>query len=392
MKTLLFVLDKTFPYGDAFSCRARNFTKLFSNCGYNVEIVAKSSQQTVCAELDGMKYHCNYITAPQNLFTLSGIGTAKPFIEAIEKVFLTSKVDAIFSASLPFVTPQIAEIARKKKIPYYVEHCEWYDPSIFKGKKYNPYYIEHVKLLNQKMKNVDGIIAISRYLEKHFLDMGMNVIRIPTILDLKFIEPRIDIINNSIINITFAGSLGKGKENLRPMIEAASKVNEHVERIHLHIFGANENQVKENIGNDAVLMEIAKTFSTFHGRIPQTEVEEKIRVADFSFIIRPKRQSSDAGFPTKLAESMAVGTPVIANDTGDIGMIINNGENGFLVHDSDELVQVLNSIVNMDIAKRTEMRKRARIKAEQVFDYRVYEEQLLDFLKETTKEQKRYGN
>ena len=40
----------------------------------------------------------------------------------------------------------------------------------------------------------------------------------------------------------------------------------------------------------------------------------------------------------------------------------------------------------MDIAKRTEMRKKARIKAERVFDYRVYKGQLLDFLKETTKE------
>lgn len=387
MKTLLFIFDKTFPYGDAFSCRARNFTKLFSNCGYHVEIVARKSSKTECPELDGFDYHCNYITAPQTILSLSGIGTCKPFIERIEQILATSEVSAIFSASLPFVTPQISKIARRKRIPYYVEHCEWYDPSIFKGNKYNPYYREHVKLLCKKTKNIDGVIAISRYLEKHFQDMGIKTIRIPTILDLKFIEPRIDSDrNDSVVNITFAGSLGKGKENLRPMIEAASIVNEHVERIHLHIFGANEEQVKENIGNDIALLEIAKKFSTFHGRIPQAEVEGKIRVADFSFIIRPKRQSSDAGFPTKLAESMAVGTPVIANDTGDIGMIINNGENGFLVHDSDELVQVLNSIVNMDIAKRTEMRKRARIKAEQVFDYRVYEEQLLGFLKETTKE------
>ena len=375
MKTVLFIIDKTFPYGDAFSCRARNFTKLFSDCGYHVEVIAQKSKAITCDELAQYDYHCNYIVAPQNIATLAGFGTAKPYLEAIDDVISKVDVEFIFSNSIPFVTSSVIKLANRLGIPYYVEHCEWYDPSIFKGKEFNPYYIEHIKLLNRKMRKVSGIVAISRYLENHFLKLGIPVVRIPTILDMQHIKPRLyDVTQTAVINITFAGSLGKGKENLRPMLTAAEKVNENSKKIHLHIYGANEKQVLQNIGNDTLLLDKSKAFASFYGRIPQNEVEEKIRKADFTFFMRPSRRSSDAGFPTKLAESMSVGTPVITNDTGDIKEIIRNGVNGFVVNDETELIDVLQEIVSMDELSRNEMRKEARRAAELFFDYRIYKE------------------
>ena len=111
-----------------------------------------------------------------------------------------------------------------------------------------------------------------------------------------------------------------------------------------------------------------------HGRVPQEEIQDIIINADYQIFIRPQRRSSNFGFSTKLGESMSVGTPVITNNTSDIGMYIKSGDNGFLINNSDEreLVQVLRAAIEMSKEERTEMRKRTRKTAEIAFDYREY--------------------
>ena len=119
-----------------------------------------------------------------------------------------------------------------------------------------------------------------------------------------------------------------------------------------------------------------------HGRVSQDKIEDILRKADYSIFLRPNRQSSNAGFPTKLAESMMVGTPVITNLTGDIGLYLDDGENGFLTStlDTKSLVEVFHKILNMDEKKADEMRAKARREAEMFFDYRVYVKQMTDFI------------
>ena len=111
--------------------------------------------------------------------------------------------------------------------------------------------------------------------------------------------------------------------------------------------------------------------------------------ADYSIFIRPRRRSSDAGFPTKLAESMAVGTPVITNDTGDVGLYIKDGENGYLLSEgtADELTAVLKEILKEGAYLRRLQRRNARRTAEQVFDYRGYRETMTKFIDEVRRKE-----
>ena len=97
----------------------------------------------------------------------------------------------------------------------------------------------------------------------------------------------------------------------------------------------------------------------------------------FSIFMRSHRRSSDAGFPTKLAESLAAETPVLADKTGDIPYYIENGKNGFVVeNEANELKKMLYHLVSMDNEAYGEMRKAARKTAEKNFDYKVYEKQI----------------
>ena len=96
--------------------------------------------------------------------------------------------------------------------------------------------------------------------------------------------------------------------------------------------------------------------------------------ADFQLFIRPNRRSSNAGFPTKMGESMAVGTPVITNNTGDIELYLTDSENGYMLRGNgiEAVRTVLDQILKLCVEDYVEMRKRARITAEQVFDYHKY--------------------
>lgn len=371
----LFIISSSFPYGEAFSSRARNMIKLFNECGYKVFVIAPDTQKsTDCIELESFDYETHYVHDPKNFLSLSGIGTAKPYIKAIEKLSKYVKFNLIVSSAMVHVTDYLYKWSRENHVPYIMEQCEWYDASTFKGGKFNPYYREHIRLIEKKNKRVDGIIAISKLFEEHYTDMGVKTVRVPTILDIKNTSFREHVNESEKIHIIFAGSLGKGKEKLANIFNALKQVNKDTIKIVLDIYGANENQVLENIKNDFKLLSEIKEFVYIHGRIPQCEIPNKVKEADFTIFIRPNRKSSNAGFPTKFAESLAVGTPVITNLTGDIGLYLRDGENGLAVSDDseDQLKNTFNKIIEMKAEDLSKMRKIARKTAEQYFDFREY--------------------
>ncbi len=106
--------------------------------------------------------------------------------------------------------------------------------------------------------------------------------------------------------------------------------------------------------------------------------------ADYQLFIRPNRRSSHAGFPTKLAESMAVGTPVITNKTGDIALYLRDGENGYVVGGAEALdvEKALLRVMAQGAEEAAMMRSAARKTAEDDFDYRVYRRQINWLLKD----------
>lgn len=373
------IISATFPYGEAFSSRARYLSLLLNSIGYNVHVIAPIDNKQKETTMNNGRITIQRVRDPKNVFSLSGFGTYKPYMSALLKYSKSNNIDIIISSSMVFVADHIMDYAKKNDIPYIIEQCEWYDSSTFKGGRINPYYMEHIRRIEKKNKDLDGVIAISRLFYNHYSKQGVKCIRIPTILDKNEITARIDMEIGNVIHLVFAGSLGKGKERLEPIFQALLNVNENNEnkkRIVLDIYGPSENQVIDNICNNTNLFEKVRKYITVHGRVPQEKIEEIVRSADYSIFIRPDRRSSNAGFPTKFAESMMVGTPVITNNTGDISLYLKYGINGFMLEDKieEELIKVFSTIIKMSNDENAEMRKNARKTAEYNFDFRVYKE------------------
>ena len=86
---IVFIISSSFPYGEAFSSRARNFVKLFCMKGNSVHVIAPISNNiNNLKELEGLNYSVEYVNDPKSILTLSGFLTWKPYIKALKNMIL----------------------------------------------------------------------------------------------------------------------------------------------------------------------------------------------------------------------------------------------------------------------------------------------------------------
>jgi len=120
-------------------------------------------------------------------------------------------------------------------------------------------------------------------------------------------------------------------------------------------------------GYDRIIEVLSKLKFPFHyliiGKGPEKEnifnlIKEKGLINQVSYIEHTKNVSSylkqndvflqgsySDGFPNALVESCVVGTPIVAfNALGGIKEIIENGENGFIIHSIEECVEKLTEL------------------------------------------------
>jgi glycosyltransferase involved in cell wall biosynthesis len=116
--------------------------------------------------------------------------------------------------------------------------------------------------------------------------------------------------------------------------------------------------------------------------LPHREALAEVAQAAFSILLRPEIRCTRAGFPTKLGESLACGTPILGNVTGDVGLYVTDGVEGIVVPDCrpESFAQGLARALSMPTAARHEMRARARHRAAVSMDFRYYGPAMDQFL------------
>lgn len=384
MRNALILVNPYFPTGVAISSRMLNFGRLLRDAGWKVHVITghhvdSSIEVGRVYEIEGISYQVTSARKPSGIDTFIG---DRSFIKALKSYFAGNRVDCVFMNATSELFRAVASLCKKNNSRLYVEQCEWLDLSNYKFGKADIRYLNTKSLRASGFKDATGVISISRLLNDHYRSIGKKTIRIPTILDIqntRFSE----IISNPDrkIHIVFAGSLGGSKELMKPIIEALASNERYRKRIIFDVYGPSREQILTNIGGASELLDTAGESVVIHGRIPQEEIPEVYLHSDYLIFVRPQRRSSDAGFPTKFAESMAVGTPVITNNTGDVGLYLRDGENGYLLtnNTTEAVCECFEKIIIIDTDKYTQMRCLARKTAEDNFDYRVYIDQVSIF-------------
>lgn len=379
---IVIVSYNRFPEGDAGAIREYSLAKLLKSLGHKVTLIGmgNSKSKSKC-EYKGFEYYSlrmegrGIFTRLKNYFLYSKrlLNTINSFDIHFDVVIVVYiPVNALFA---------IKKFAKLNEIDLLHDCVEWYSHNQFKLGYFAPAFIlknlYNRVLINRRFK----VIAISKYLEDHFISRGITVERIPVLLPMDEI-PFNKHVDNSKLRLIYAGSPGK-KDYLSSMLKGLLLLDkESLKKIELQVFGVSEDDVGILL-DDSDYYTIKESVK-LNGRVSRKEVMEKLNKSHFSIMLRDNTQRySKAGFPTKVVESLATGTPVITNISSDLSNYLVDGVNSIIVKDCspEEFKLSVLRAIKLSKVKLDAMFVESRNTAVTYFDINKYRPQMERLLK-----------
>ncbi|MEU8184079.1 glycosyltransferase [Micromonospora sp. NPDC049047] len=271
---------------------------------------------------------------------------------------------------------------RRHRVPLIVDVVDWFNGRHVRGGYLGPLHLSMKLALHHYYPRCDGIIAISSYLEAHYRRSGKPILRVPPTLDVKSLtlEARQTGGDSPPLTLAYAGNPhGNKKDLLGTVIEAVGNVRRDGASVELRVYGPTPDEVRGLFGG-RTLPDGVRCL----GRLPQAEVANALQEADFTVLIRRPELAADAGFSTKFCESLASGTPVIANLTSDMGRYLRPNLEGLVCRDHTvgEVTAAFRAAAGLTATQRSVMRQAARSQALESFDYRAHAEPLGRFFRQ----------
>jgi len=333
-KTIVYIGGFELPDKNAAAHRVINNSKAFRELGYKVVFIDASKDNNT--SIDILKTKKEYfgfdtysVPYPNRAKAwLNYLTDIKSFVKVIEKQHEVYMV--ILYNFQAIAMRKMMSYCKRKGIKCCADVTEWRSA---KGegiayrilKDSDTWY--RMKVLHKKL---DGLIVISSYLKRYYSKQA-NVALVPTLVDTseeKWNNPYKK--SEDTLRLVYAGNPGL-KDRLDILISALLKVDRSYV---LDIVGVTKEQFLQ------YFPEFTDTISKnkdiiFHGRVSHREALDYVKRANYSCFFREKDRVSNAGFPTKLAEALTCGTPVLTNKTSDIGKYTNTSQ-GIVINDIND--------------------------------------------------------
>lgn len=375
MKVLICSLLRV-PDGDAGSIRQHKLSVMCQNLGHEVLLVGLGKSNGMQPqEYKGVRF----VSLREGGESFKDKAASRiRYWRRFKKVLNTFKPDVIIMDSLGvYRTIRLKQYCEKNRVILIHDSVEWYSPEQFNHGKLSLRYLkkdfQNRVLINKRFR----VIAISRYLQRHFESKGCQCVRIPIVITEDDICLDKQLPENKVV-FTYAGQPGK-KDYLQVMLDAFALLPaDMLSKVVFNVVGCTKEQmIASGISRD--LLEKLKTQLVIHGRVSHEEVLRILKETHFTLLMRsPVQRYAKAGFPTKVVESLSRSTPVICNLTSDLAMYLQDGENSLIVDGCDaiSLMNVLIEALNMTEDDRNTMCQKAVLAASEHFNLVKYLEQL----------------
>lgn len=385
MRILMFSLFEL-PDSCAGATRVINIAKVFTELGHDVDLlgVAYKKERCLHGEHDGIRFSMLQANGYKGIHAVKRERDLDYQIQQFLNEHKGTYQLILLSNVYHRHTQVFMRYAKKYKAGIIVNAVEWYalnnERFLSLGGVFN--LIDNRIALRWTHVRMKNTLAISSLLDSYYEKRGCNTITVPTIVDMKEYD-ELEHSEHEKIHIAYAGSPAK-KDYILNAIRALTLLTvEERAKIELHLYGPEVKQL-QSLGLSDELRRICGDSLVCHGRIPYNEVKRRIADADFTVLLRPNARYANAGFPTKVGESMACGTPVIANHTSDLHKYIRDGETGIVVHNesAEACAIAFRKAIHLSHSERAMMRKMALKEANSSFNYLSYVEPMRRFIEE----------
>lgn len=302
-------------------------------------------------------------------------------IEWLESLEVKPDAVILYSGYSPYLM-RLIPWCKKHGIKFVFDAVEWYDPKSFVSGVLSPYQWNIELAMRYYSKKTDNVIAISSYLQNYYNAQGCHTLRIPPTLDTKKIEPNLKVSQGDTLVVSYTGTPGN-KDLFNEYLEAVLRLHEEGENVIFRFAGVTVEQLlKYPALVERKLQEPLPCVLDCRGITSHEEAIAITKTSDFSLLLRRLERYAQAGFPTKIVESLTMGTPVIINLTSDLSMYIQDGVEGLICddHTVESLVTSLRKAMSLSSDEKIQMRHKAREQAERSFDCFKYSQVLKEFI------------
>jgi glycosyltransferase involved in cell wall biosynthesis len=378
---VMYISKSLFPTGQAYSERIRQFARMFDLLGWRFHAIVDYAPS---ADLVGRVIEFDYGTFEADSMSPSYVSRIRRAVESrrsIPRRIIRMKPDLVVVANAYDRFQSIRETASLMQIPVLLEISELYDESAWRLGRLDPFRYAFRMSMKKHYLAADGVIAVSSLLTQYFENLGLPVITVPALLD-KSEYPSGYGDEGGPRSLSYFGHASNGKETFGNLIGVVRDLGVTSEDLLISIYGPSLSEVAGGDRSFQRFLAQRKDQFRISEKVPRTKALELMRKSDFTFFERPNRISSHAGFPTKLAESMMVGTPVIANVTGDIGAYLSHGVNGYRLTKTFGWDAAIKAVVESSKEDIAQMSKAARATAEESFEASVHAQSLAQLIAE----------
>ena len=382
---IIYIGNFDFPFGNASGKRVYGNGKLLNHLGYQVVFVGMSREldsnirlEAAKKEYDGFEYYnFSYPKGIKQWCSYKSI--LKEFIMWAE--MRKSETAAVICYGSPRISQFIIEITKwgKKNHIKVISDCvDWLESKtgnfLFDiAKTADTYYQKAIA-----NKRVDGVICISSFLQEYYKAAGKKTVVIPPLST--YIPEEIENKENMTITFVYAGNAFRKaevkahsalKDRVDKMMEILKLLKERGVKFILFYYGTDKENYLTAFPEQKEIISYLEDSINFCGHCSNDIVVEKIKNSDFTLLVRDKKKSTMAGFPTKISESISYGTPVITTRTSDIDSYLQDGEMAVFI-DEDDLKKSA-QIIEKKIRQKTYERMKQKCAYNTVFYYETFE-------------------
>lgn len=395
-KTILYIGNFSFPNHNAPGKRVLANGYILRELGYEVIFIGTDKNISINDKIIDTKFYANGFEAYNFSYPNSNIEWFKcktnmdKLVDFIHERKLSKQLDAVIYYAAPTVSlfnHFLIKWCKSHDVKIISDCVDWH---IYKSsnkmfqviKTLDDYYMKMV--CNTK---VDGVITISRYLNRYYKNKNMKTTIIPPLA----IEKNECMADNSKVVFSYAGMpfklSGKNtdksqfKDRIDLIIEYLSLVVKEQDNFIFNIYGFTKEDYIKAVPDHRHVVSLLEDNIKFHGRMENDDVINEMQNSDFTILLRDKNRMTMAGFPTKVSESISCGIPVITNRTSDIDQYLTEGETVLFLDTSktEDSVEKLVQIVTMSKEQRTIMKNKCY--ETDVFMYQKYISRMQRFLK-----------
>ncbi|MGE5465333.1 MAG: glycosyltransferase family 4 protein [Betaproteobacteria bacterium] len=234
------------------------------------------------------------------------------------------------------------------------------------------HYIQYTIMEKIASKYSDYFAVCSESFRDHYLNRGVHSNRIEVVLNgvnIDLFKPR-GPPENDVFTVTYAGRSQKW-QGVGLLLQAARLLKD--EEVRFRVIGMDSATCRELQGKYGNV-----EFMDF---IPDTSLVDHLCGSDALIIPRMSHPALEVAFPTKFAEYIACGVPVIVTDIGDAGRLTRRHGCGLAcATDAGSIAAAILKLKNTDKEERQAMGNNGRRLAEEMLDYKKISRTYYDFL------------